>query len=193
MHPTFCKHMSFCYKHTRIFCRYILSLYVAHISDSRAQESDSSINQDITALVSGLAAQFKVITSNDQIHSFRESIRQTFQNESMPMTYSWFKSYMDNLVKKHDTLRFWYQFTAEDCFAYISLFIALRYRNLDLRTGGMKLLAAVYSAFDRPTYQELIPRHLKDLLTICHQMSFITYRKVVSVSAYHQLSGMGSL
>ncbi len=39
------------------FYRYFLFLYVAHISDSRAQESESSINQDITALVSGLAAQ----------------------------------------------------------------------------------------------------------------------------------------
>ena len=73
---------------------------------------------------------------------------------------------MTNLAEQHDTIRFWYQFISEDCFAYIGLFIALRYRNWDLRMGSLKLLGPVYSAFDHSIYQELVPRHLKDILTM---------------------------
>lgn len=32
-----------------------------------------------------------------------------------------------------------------------------------MRTGSLKELAAVYAAFDRQTYEELLPRHLHDL------------------------------
>lgn len=82
------------------------------------------------------------------------------------MTYPKFKQFMVKLTEKHHTARFWYQFIAEDCFAYIALFIALRYHNWDLRMGSLKMLVPVFSAFDRPIYQELIPRHLHDVLTM---------------------------
>jgi hypothetical protein len=84
----------------------------------------------------------------------------------MPLTYTGFRDYMENLSKQHDTVRFWYQFIAVDCFAYYALFLALRYRNWELRMGSIKVLAATFSAFDRPIYQELIPHHLKDILTM---------------------------
>ena len=84
----------------------------------------------------------------------------------MPVTYSGFKSFMENLAGYQDTVKFWYHFMSEDCFAYIGLFVALRFRNWELRNGSIKQLAAIFSAFDRPTYQELIPHHLKDLLTL---------------------------
>ena len=62
--------------------------------------------------------------------------------------------------EENDTVRFWYRFISVDCFGYIALFISLRYRK------WVKKLGAIFAAFDRPIYQELIPRHIKDLLTI---------------------------
>ena len=82
--------------------------------------------------------------------------------------YSEFKDYMEKLSSQNDTLRFWYQFVSVDCFAYIhvhvALFISLRYRNWELRTGSIKMLAAIFFAFDRSIYQELITQHLKEVL-----------------------------
>ena len=50
-----------------------------------------------------------------------------------------------------------------DCFAYLGLYVAIRYRNWLLRTGSIKLLA---SAFDHPIYQCLISWHLNDLFSL---------------------------
>jgi len=80
--------------------------------------------------------------------------------------FSDFHSFMDRLSQKQDTIRFWYQFVSTDILAYLGLFVGLRYRNWDLRTGSIKQLAAIFSAFDRPVYQRLIPTHIHDLLTL---------------------------
>lgn len=82
----------------------------------------------------------------------------------MLVTYPGFQAFKVKLAEEHNTIPFWYQFIAEDCFAYITLFIALRYRTWDMRMGSLKLLVPVFSAFDRPIYQDLIP--LQDILTI---------------------------
>ena len=66
----------------------------------------------------------------------------------MPITYSGFKSFMEKLAGCQDTVKFWYHFISVDCFAYIGLSVAVRYRNWELRNGSMKLLAAIFSAFD---------------------------------------------
>ncbi len=55
--------------------------------------------------------------------------------------------------------------------------------------GHEVLLAAVYSAFDRPTYQELIPRHLKDLLTmpsnVLHHLQKRSFSVCLSPTEWH--------
>ena len=74
-----------------------------------------------------------------------------------------FKQFLDTLSEKQDTARFWRDFLFQDCFPYISLFTAVRYRNWEMRVGSIKQLVAIYAAFDRKTYEELLPRHLHDL------------------------------
>ena len=74
-----------------------------------------------------------------------------------------FKTYVDGLAINQDTIKFWYDFLFKDCFPYISLFVSLRYRIWDLRTGSLKELIAVYAAFDRQFYKSLIPNHLNNL------------------------------
>ena len=52
--------------------------------------------------------------------------------------------------------------------AYFGLYLAIRYRNWQLRNVSIKLLAAIFSAFNRPVYQRLIPTHIRDILTLPH-------------------------
>ena len=44
------------------------------------------------------------------------------------------------LSQKQDTVKFWFQFIMVDCFAYLSLYVATRYRNepvlIHLQNGG---------------------------------------------------------
>ena len=50
--------------------------------------------------------------------------------------------------------------------AYFGLYLAIRYRNWQLRNSSIKLLAAIFTAFDCPIYQQLVPRHILDILTL---------------------------
>ena len=73
---------------------------------------------------------------------------------------------METLSQSQDTIRFWFQFVTVNILAYFGLFNAIRYRNWHLHNGSIKLLAAVFSAFDRPIYQTLIPCHIFDILSL---------------------------
>ncbi len=116
------------------FYRYFLSLYVAHVAENEHREAHETIEKEISDLLSTLATQFNNISSDDQLISFRETAQR--QLLAMPVTYSGFKMYMEGLAKQNDTVSFWYQFAAVDCFAYLGLFIALRYRKCMGSTNG---------------------------------------------------------
>ena len=78
---------------------------------------------------------------------------------SCGLSYEEFRNFIDDLASQQDMIKFWHQFVFVDCFAYIALFTGIRYRNWELRVGSIKQLAAVFSAYDRPTYQKLVPQH----------------------------------
>ena len=67
---------------------------------------------------------------------------------------------------KQDTVQVWHQFVTVDTMAYFGLFITIHYRNWDLRNSCIKLLAPVFSAFDTPIFQCLIPNHISDVLSL---------------------------
>lgn len=99
---------------------------------------------------------------------------------------------MDALVIKSKTVRFWSRFLHVDCLAYIGLFLSIHYRNWELRTGSIKELAAIFAAFDRPIYQQLVPRHIHELLLmpshIPHHLQRGSFSVRLSGSEWHGIA-----
>ena len=54
----------------------------------------------------------------------------------------------------------------QECFSYVSLYLAMRSGRWDMRMAAIKSMAALFTAFDRPNYQKLIPQHIVNMLTI---------------------------
>ena len=77
-----------------------------------------------------------------------------------------FTTFLREESRKDKTKQFWCQFVFQDCYAYVCLYMAIRSGNWDLRMGAIKSMAALFTAFDRPHYQKLIPQHIVGLLTI---------------------------
>ena len=51
-----------------------------------------------------------------------------------------------------DTTRFWYDYTTVNSMACEALFVAIRNGDWLLRVAAIKLMTAVFHAFDRPIY-----------------------------------------
>ena len=145
------------------FYCFFLSLYLSTCNSSTVDEIN--YEEKITSLILELITQFSSICGDDDVDRFRQTCNNLFTGE-LSSSYVDFLSCMEALSQQQDTINFWFQFVFYDCFAYLGLYTALRYRNWDIRNGSIKLMVAVFTALDRPLYQRLIPQHLKDLLTI---------------------------
>ena len=148
---------NFIYKERRQSYEFFLGMFFSSGSISELEE------ERVKLIAHDLLCQFQELSREEcSLDDFRVNAALTIADK-LPQFYETFTAFMENATKLQDTIKFWYSFLFEDCFPYLSLFIAIRYRNWDMHTGSIKNLAAMYRAFDRPTYQELIPRHLHDL------------------------------
>lgn len=75
-----------------------------------------------------------------------------------------FNLFVKNLAQKDSTWKFWKGFIFTDFLAYLSPFTALRTRDWNLRLAGLKQMAPLFCAFDRPTYSKIVPDHIMDML-----------------------------
>ena len=75
-----------------------------------------------------------------------------------------FHKYLSDWSAQDDTCKLWGMFVLEDCLPYIGLYFAMRSGNWNLRMYCIKQMAPLFSAYDRTTYQRLIPRHVAELL-----------------------------
>ena len=74
-----------------------------------------------------------------------------------------FKKFIEEQSERNQTWKFRSQYVFQDCFAYVSLYIATRSSKWDLRTAAIKSMASLFTAYDRPNYQKLIGQHMNDL------------------------------
>ena len=124
------------------FYCFFLSLYIA---DRVTSTGDPHITDEgIQSLISTVVSKLSLLGSDAELASYRNEVRMALSSSGL--CYAEFHAYMDKLAQKQDTIRFWYQFVMVDIMAYFGLFVAIRYRNWDLRNGSIKLLASVFTA-----------------------------------------------
>ena len=135
--------------------RVMLERYI----ESKGKETTTkpSLLEDIASHLQSLSATDLSHTLNTALPTFCTQTRNHFNN---------FKSFIQVLARTDDTWRFWVQFVFQDAMAYIGLFLAIRSGDWQLRMASMKSMAALFTAFDHPTYQKLISQHLADILTM---------------------------
>ena len=78
--------------------------------------------------------------------------------------------------------KFWNDFVSLNAFAYIALFASIRSGNWNLRLASIKLMAPVFSAFDRPTYRKLLPQHLAHCLLLPNEIQEQFTQRIFVVS-----------
>ena len=78
-------------------------------------------------------------------------------------TFASFNEFIRLKSSEDETWQFWANFVFRDCYAYIALYVAIRGSNWHLRLASLKLMAPVFTAFDRDYYRKIIPDHLANL------------------------------
>ena len=82
-----------------------------------------------------------------------------------------FRAFLDAMNKKDDTFKFCSRFVHEDAQYYISLYIAIRTGNWDLRNVSLKKMVPIVRAFDRVNYSRVNPEHLADIARMPEHIS----------------------
>ena len=131
--------------------RHFLSLFM----------SRNSAHSEFLSEISSWIKSFPV--SSNQ-HSACRNLRQLLDDtcEKNPNFHKNFLSFVEEMAEKDKTWKLWKQYVLEDGFAYISLHLAIRTSNWDLRMSALKKMTALFTAFDRPGYQKLVTDHIVD-------------------------------
>ncbi len=133
--------------------RYLLSLFMSKESTPDAKD---------------IAMWLKSLPESHDQHSASRNIKQILEDvkEMNPKFQENFLSFMEENASKNKTWKLWKQYVLEDGFAYVSMHLAIRTSNWDLRMSAIKSMAALFTAFDRPNYQKMISHHLVDIVSM---------------------------
>ena len=62
------------------------------------------------------------------------------------------RKFINTNTSASKTWQFWAQFVFQDCFAYVTLYLAIHGGKWDLQMAAIKSMAALFNAFERPNY-----------------------------------------
>ena len=133
-------------------------------------------NPRMSALIQELITESRSASSvTVMFHEMRETVCEVYQQ---------FKGFVHIKAENDPNWKFWDAYVAQNAFSYIALFASIRSGNWNLRLASLKLMAPIFSAFDRPTYRKLLPQHLADclLLPTIIQDTFVKGGFVVSIT-----------
>ena len=131
-------------------------------------------------IVNDLAIRLSNVKTPSDFVSLVQEVDKTF-TEKFSTFYDQYTHFVQGICLCQDTTRFWYDYVTVNSMAYIALFVAIRNGDWVLRLAAIKLMAAVFHAFDRPIYQRIIPRHLADLLCFPPQVLYHLQKGAMSV------------
>ena len=138
------------------------ALYRSFLSIFTSEKGEGEPN-----LLTSTAAWISSFPPSTEQASAQRNLCEMFTDLSEKSNYQDdFQEFMNTKMKENEIFKFWGQFVLQDCYAYVSLYLAVRSGNWKLRMASIKSMAALFSAFDRQKYQKLIPQHITDLLTI---------------------------
>ena len=112
----------------------------------------------LTAITSTVdeAVRNDTTTTHNLLLSIQCMVTETHALES-------FKQHIQEQREVDATWHLWSNYVLNDCFGYVGLFLSIRNSDWDLQIASIKNIAALFSAYDRPCYQKLVPDHLADL------------------------------
>ena len=133
--------------------RFILSLFL------EMEKTPANFLQTASDMVKNLPPSETQESTLRNLKQLLEDLKEEYNTE---------QEFHENLQEatKNDTMRFWCQFLFRNCMAYIALYFAVRSGQWNLRVAAIKEMAAIFTAFDRPNYQKLIPQHIRDMLNL---------------------------
>ena len=102
-----------------------------------------------------------VRAGNDFNTSFNTAVNELQADSKVFMTG--FTQFVQQMVSKDDVWKFWTQFAFQDVMAYVTLFLAMRSGDWNIRVCSIKKMAALFTAFDHKTYQKLLAQHIADI------------------------------
>ena len=139
---------------------------LTHFFRDLYMKSKKQYSNEIEVGLAEILDSFASITDDSQLPKFNSVVDSQFDKLQVYISQDNFMIFMTNLAMKQETIKLWFQFLTNDCLAYFGLYVAIRHQNWQLRTASLKLMAAVFEALDKPTYQKLIPQHLKDIASM---------------------------
>ena len=122
---------------------------------------ESFINENTSLATTQVKEQIKVMfeANNDEPIQYLLNV-QSILNEDVLVV---FHHFIKNQASIDDTWKIWMHFVFEDFFSYFCLYISIRTSNWKLRMSSLKNIAPLFTAYDRPCYQRLLPDHIADV------------------------------
>ena len=74
-----------------------------------------------------------------------------------------FREYVNEMTKTDKVWCLWVEFVFTNCYSYLILYLAIHSSNWKLRLSSLKQMGPLFTAFDRDTYERIIPKHLADI------------------------------